>query len=216
MIAVQCTNQRKRIFKCSLRTLKYSLQHYLTMLGGTVSIPFILCPALCIEPDDPASGEILSTLFFVSGIATFLQTTFGVRLPIVQGGTFSFIIPAMAILALPENKCPDDFPSNGWGPDYNDTQKREEWQRRILDLQGAISVASIAQIIIGYFGIIGLMLNYITPLTVAPAVSMIGIYLFKSASNLASLNWSISMRYSIYFRQSWLCDSQVLTHCNLI
>ena len=216
MIAVQCTNQRKRIFKCSLRTLKYSLQHYLTMLGGTVSIPFILCPALCIEPNDPASGEILSTLFFVSGIATFLQTTFGVRLPIVQGGTFSFIIPAMAILALPENKCPDDFPSNGWGPDYNDTQKREEWQRRILDLQGAISVASIAQIIIGYFGIIGLMLNYITPLTVAPAVSMIGIYLFKSASNLASLNWSISMRYSIYFRQSWLCDSQVLTHCNLI
>ena len=176
------------------------------MLGGTVSIPFILCPALCIEPDDPASGEILSTLFFVSGIATFLQTTFGVRLPIVQGGTFSFIIPAMAILALPENKCPDDFPSNGWGPDYNDTQKREEWQRRILDLQGAISVASIAQIIIGYFGIIGLMLNYITPLTVAPAVSMIGIYLFKSASNLASLNWSISMRCSIYFRQSWLCD----------
>ena len=169
------------------------------MLGGTVSIPFILCPALCIEPDDPASGEILSTLFFVSGIATFLQTTFGVRLPIVQGGTFSFIIPAMAILALPENKCPEDFPSNGWGPDYNATQKTEEWQRRMLDLQGAISVASIAQIIIGYFGIIGLMLNYITPLTVAPAVSMIGIYLFKSASNLASLNWSISMRYCFAF-----------------
>ena len=41
---------------------------------------------------------------------------------------------------------------------------------------------------------IGLMLKYITPLTVAPAVSMIGIYLFKSASSLASLNWPISMR----------------------
>jgi nucleobase transporter 1/2 len=24
------------------------MQHYLTMLGGTISIPFILCPALCI------------------------------------------------------------------------------------------------------------------------------------------------------------------------
>ena len=165
------------------------------MLGGTVSITFILSPVLCIEQDDPARGEILSTLFFVSGIATFLQTTFGVRLPIVQGGNFTLIIPAMAILALPENKCPNDFPRNGWGPDYNATQKREEWQRRILDLQGAISVASIAQIFIGYFGIIGLILNYITPLTIAPAISMIGISLFKVASHEAAKNWYISMRY---------------------
>ena len=55
-------------------------QHYLTMVGGTISIPFLLCPALCIEPTDPARGYIISTLFFVSGITTFLQTTFGVRL----------------------------------------------------------------------------------------------------------------------------------------
>jgi nucleobase transporter 1/2 len=55
------------------------LQHYLTMLGATLSIPFLLCPALCIEPTDPARGSIISTLFFVSGIATLLQSTFGCR-----------------------------------------------------------------------------------------------------------------------------------------
>ena len=49
------------------------LQHYLTMFGGTVSIPFLLCPALCIEEDDPANGYIISTIFFVSGIVTLLQ-----------------------------------------------------------------------------------------------------------------------------------------------
>jgi xanthine/uracil permease len=33
---------------------RFFLQHYLTMFGGTVSIPFIICPALCMEPNDPA------------------------------------------------------------------------------------------------------------------------------------------------------------------
>ena len=76
------------------------------MFGGTVSIPFLLCPALCIEPDDPANGYIISTIFFVSGIVTLIQSTLGVRLPIIQGGTFTFIPPALAILSLPENQCP--------------------------------------------------------------------------------------------------------------
>ena len=59
-------------------------QHYLTMIGGTVSIPFLLCPELCISNTDPARGYIISTLFFVSGIVTLLQTTFGIRFVISQ------------------------------------------------------------------------------------------------------------------------------------
>merc|ERR1712001_2228 len=81
-------------------------QQYLTMFGATVSIPFILCPLLCISENDPARGYIISTMFFVSGIITLLQVTFGIRLPIVQGGTFSFLVPTIAILSLPANKCP--------------------------------------------------------------------------------------------------------------
>jgi nucleobase transporter 1/2 len=49
------------------------------MFGGTVSIPFIICPALCMESNDPARGYLISTIFFVSGIVTLMQTTFGVR-----------------------------------------------------------------------------------------------------------------------------------------
>ena len=80
------------------------LQHYLTMFGATLSIPFIICPALCIEPDDPARGYIISTLLFISGLVTLIQATFGIRLPIVQGGTFSFLAPTFAILSLEQNQ----------------------------------------------------------------------------------------------------------------
>ncbi len=49
------------------------------MFGATITVPFLVCPALCIEDDDPARGYIIATVFFVSGIVTFIQATFGVR-----------------------------------------------------------------------------------------------------------------------------------------
>ena len=78
--------------------------------------------------DDPARGYIVSSIFFVSGLVTLLQVTLGCtvlyyallhrtvlyytvlqvtlgcRLPIIQGGTFSFLVPTIAILSLPHNK----------------------------------------------------------------------------------------------------------------
>lgn len=39
------------------------------------------------------------SIFFASGLNTLLQTTWGDRLPIVQGGSFSFLTPAFAIIA---------------------------------------------------------------------------------------------------------------------
>ena len=49
------------------------------MFGGTISVPFILTPALCIEENDPVRSAIVSTIIFVSGIITLLQCTLGVR-----------------------------------------------------------------------------------------------------------------------------------------
>lgn len=54
------------------------------MIGAIVSIPFILTPALCMENEDPARGKIISTMIFVTGIVTYMQATWGCRLPIVQ------------------------------------------------------------------------------------------------------------------------------------
>ena len=54
-------------------------QHYLTMFGATLTVPFLVCPAMCVEDSDPAKAYIIATMFFVSGIVTLLQSTFGVR-----------------------------------------------------------------------------------------------------------------------------------------
>ncbi|XP_046989524.1 solute carrier family 23 member 1 isoform X1 [Schistocerca americana] len=166
-----------------------ALQHYLTMIGAIVSIPFILCPALCMKEDDPARGHIISTMIFVTGIVTFLQTTFGCRLPIVQGGTISFLVPTLAILSLPTWKCPSEEFITSLSPD----ERQELWQVRMRELSGAIAVSALVQVFIGYFGIIGVILKYVTPLTIVPTVSLVGLSLFENAADAASQHWGISM-----------------------
>lgn len=177
------------------------LQHFLTMIGGTLSIPYILCPSLCIREDDPARSYILSTIFFVSGIVTLLQTTLGCRLPIVQGGTFTFIAPTLTILGLEKFRCPEE----------EATWDEEMWHVRMREVQGAICVASLVQLVIGYTGLLGLVMRYITPLTIGPSVAMIGLSLFDVAAMNASGHWGVAIGtivlmilFSQYLENAWI------------
>jgi nucleobase transporter 1/2 len=42
-------------------------------------------------------ANVICTIFFVSGLITLLQTVVGDRLPIIQGGSFAYINPVLAI-----------------------------------------------------------------------------------------------------------------------
>ena len=57
------------------------VQHYLTMLGATVLIPLILCPNMGANGSQTA--EVISSIFFVSGINTLIQTSIGDRYVVV-------------------------------------------------------------------------------------------------------------------------------------
>lgn len=70
------------------------------------------------------------------------------RLPIVQGGTISFLVPILAILELPQWECPSDADLRA----MSSANRTEVWQVRMREISGAISVAAIVQVVIGYFG----------------------------------------------------------------
>ncbi|XP_073944862.1 solute carrier family 23 member 2 [Choristoneura fumiferana] len=165
-----------------------ALQHYLTMIGAIVAIPFILCPALCMRETDPDRSNIISTMIFVTGLVTWLQTTFGCRLPIVQGGTISFLVPTLAILGLPAWRCPPGDALDA----MTEEQRRLVWTSRMCELSGAIAVAALFQLFLGYFGVIGSLLRWVTPLTIAPTVALVGLTLFEHAADAAAGQWGVA------------------------
>jgi len=154
-----------------LETAILGLQHYLTMFGSTVAIPLLLAPALGIE-DPVQKGWLIATMFFVSGITTLLQTTFGNRLPIVQGGTFSFLAPTFAICGMA-------------------ALANAGWEVRMQHVQGAIIAGSLGEILIGASGIIGRLLRFVGPITIAPTIALIGLSLFKFGAPEAGRHWPI-------------------------
>ena len=52
-------------------------------------------------------------------------------------------------------------------------------------IQGAIMVSSLFQIVIGFTGLVGFLLRFIGPLTIAPTITLVGVALFKVAAGNA-------------------------------
>uniref|UniRef100_A0A3B4X274 Si:dkey-106n21.1 n=1 Tax=Seriola lalandi dorsalis TaxID=1841481 RepID=A0A3B4X274_SERLL len=193
---VYSLNDRPPWYLCIL--LGFQLQHYILAFGGIIAIPLILAEPLCIKDNNAAKSQLISTIFLVSGLCTLMQTAIG-TLPILQGGTFSFITPTLAILALPKWQCPaPKAPGILSTPLQNSTSplqmedSDEVWMSRMREIQGAILVSSLLQIILGFSGLVGLVLKFIGPLAIAPTINLIGLSLFIEAGKKCGGHWGIA------------------------
>ncbi|MFC6991848.1 uracil-xanthine permease family protein [Haladaptatus sp. GCM10025707] len=147
------------------------MQHYLTMVGANIAVPLILAGAMGMPPE--ITARLVGTFFVVSGIATLAQTTFGNRYPIVQGAPFSMLAPALAIIGVVGS-----FPGD------------PGWEVMIVHLQGAIIAAALAEVAIGYFGVVGKLKQFLSPVVVAPTIALIGLSLFSVPQvTRADQNW---------------------------
>ncbi|XDV48773.1 hypothetical protein PO909_018145 [Leuciscus waleckii] len=167
------------------------LQHYLTCFSGTIAVPFLLAEAMCVGHDQWATSQLIGTIFFCVGITTLLQTTFGCRLPLFQASAFAFLAPSRAILSLEKWKCN----STGFAL-LNATElphTEDIWYPRIREIQGAIIVSSLIEVVIGALGLPGVLLKYIGPLTITPTVTLIGLSGFRAAGERAGKHWGIAM-----------------------
>uniref|UniRef100_A0A4W4H875 Solute carrier family 23 member 1 n=1 Tax=Electrophorus electricus TaxID=8005 RepID=A0A4W4H875_ELEEL len=169
--------------------LLLGLQHYLTCFSGTIAVPFLLADAMCVGRDQYTVSQLVGTIFTCVGITTLIQTTFGVRLPLFQASAFAFLIPAQAILGLDRWKCPPE------GILYYCLQNKQAGLTVISgpQIQGAIIVSSLVEVVIGLVGLPGLLLNSIGPLTVTPTVSLIGLSVFQTAGDRAGSHWGLSL-----------------------
>lgn len=102
-------------------------------------------------------------------------------------------MPVLAILNLPQWKCPSADKMNM----MSTAERTELWQLRMREISGAIAVSAIFQLVIGFTGFVGKLLKIITPLTIVPTVSLVGLTLFKHAGETAAKHWGIAVRYNV-------------------
>ncbi|XP_052819866.1 solute carrier family 23 member 2-like isoform X1 [Mya arenaria] len=178
----------------------FGLQQVLLSISSTISIPLIVAREICAGDLDLVKSEILSTFLFMCGVCTILQTTVGVRLPIIQGGCHKFIPAVTALMALPMWKCPD-FAAAGVGGNVTsgngtnvtfELDRTEIWQSRMREIQGGIILASLVQVFIGCTGILGFILHYIGPITIVPTITLVGLSLIDVALRFCQVHWGIS------------------------
>ncbi|PPS02924.1 hypothetical protein GOBAR_AA17743 [Gossypium barbadense] len=168
----------------------YGFQHYLSMLGSLILIPLVIVPAMGGTYEDTAN--VVSTVLFVSGVTTLLHSFFGSRLPLIQGSSFVFLAPALAIINSPEFRG-----LNG-----------NNFKHIMKELQGAIIIASAFQTLLGYSGLMSLFLRLINPVVVAPTVAAVGLsfysYGFPQVGNcleIGAVQILLVIIFSLYLRK---------------
>tara|TARA_R110002049_G_scaffold2750_2_gene21360 strand:+ start:55659 stop:57092 length:1434 start_codon:yes stop_codon:yes gene_type:complete len=156
------------------KAMVLALQHVLTMFGSTVAVPLLLGPAMGMET--PAIALLISSVMLCSGIATLIQSTFGSRLPIIQGVSFSFLAAFFMIIAAvhPEGETVDA----GAAMPY---------------IAGAIIVGAVVEMIIGFSGLMGQIRRVLSPVVVGPVIMLIGLALYQAGAPIAATHWPISI-----------------------
>ena len=63
----------------------------------------------------------------------------------------------------------------------------------IFQIQGAVVIASLFQVAVGFTGLLGLLLRFIGPITIASTISLVGLALFDVAADFSGNHWWIAL-----------------------
>lgn len=191
-------------------TIMAALQHILLSISGCLTTSSVVSDAACVPYDHPVRSQLFCTTMFMVGFCTLTQTWLGVRLPIFQGPSSSFLVPLLALQRDPVWQCKKKQPgaqqqvsTDSWLSnvtvganmssigDVYDPLPGITW--RLQEMAGALMVASLVEVIFGGFGLLGLMLRFIGPITVACTISLIGVSLFRLPSIYSKPNFIVAL-----------------------
>ena len=155
------------------RALVLALQHTLTMFGATVSVPLLLGPKMGMDPGE--IGILISSVMLCSGVATLIQTTFGSRLPIIQGVSFSFLAAFGAIIGA-------------------DPPVERPWDGAMMMryIAGTIMAGAVIEMVVGFSGLMGRLRRMLSPVAIGPVIMLIGLALFQHGAPKAGTHWPTS------------------------
>uniref|UniRef100_A0A8R1I369 Uncharacterized protein n=1 Tax=Caenorhabditis japonica TaxID=281687 RepID=A0A8R1I369_CAEJA len=155
--------------------LLFGLQQMMICLSSLLVIPYVVSDMLCAgEQAIQIRVQLISATFVTSGIATILQTTFGMRLSILHGPSFAFL-PALHTFQA-------TFPCD-------ENTNVNDWEEKMQMIAGSCLIAVLIMPILGFTGLVGVISRYIGPVTIVPIMSLLTIGTVPDIEQKMALHW---------------------------
>ncbi|CAO4374520.1 unnamed protein product [Caenorhabditis nigoni] len=163
--------------------LLLGFQQMMICLSMLLVVPYLVSGMVC--PGDKETEirvQLISASFVTSGIATLLQTTFGMRLAILHGPSFAYL-PVL-------NTFQATYPCN----EQTDTSL---WQHKMQMISGSCLVAVLVMPLFGITGLIGFLSKFIGPITIVPIMTLLTISAVPDVEQKMALHWMSSVEFLI-------------------
>ncbi|PIC33216.1 hypothetical protein B9Z55_013277 [Caenorhabditis nigoni] len=157
----------------------FGFQQAMLCMSGLLVYPFLISNCACAGAAAvQLRVQLISATFVSCGIATILQTTFGLRLSVLHGPAMAFLPPLLAYKT--QNHCPYTD---------HDNVPPEFWMGRMREIQGSLLLACLVFIFVGMIGIAGHLSNLIGPITIVPLMLLLTTSIVPTIEEKLSLHW---------------------------
>ncbi|XP_052804781.1 solute carrier family 23 member 1-like [Mya arenaria] len=176
-------------------TLFFAMQQVLMSLSRSLSTALLVADIVCARTDENFKARLLSTTLFISGVTSFLQNTIGIRLPLYQGPAMTYVVPLLAMSSLPQWKCPDLTGSTAANSTINITDGAYggDYAVKVRQLEGSLMIAGAVHMLFGLTGMVGVLLRFIGPVTIIPALTVVALYIYRATTKFAKAQWGVAM-----------------------
>ncbi|TMS38496.1 hypothetical protein L596_005211 [Steinernema carpocapsae] len=157
------------------------LQQMMVCVSGLLVAPYIISEKVCAgQAELGLRATLISTTFVASGVATIIQSTFGLRLAVLQGPSLAFFPPLIAYFYEHSKDCKATV---------HDFVPEEEWLPRIQTIVGCLVSASSLLVFVGMTGMVGAISKNLGPVTIAPVVLLLCLSNVPLVVEKAKLHW---------------------------
>lgn len=151
----------------------YAFQTVVTMLGPMSITPLALAAACGMTPLQTA--QVLGLCMIGSGLGTLCQTTWGVRLPVVQTMSLAFMAGYISIAGIVTAE-------NGGVVDV---------KLIMCYIMGAVILGGMMEFLLGVTGLITKLKRVFTPVIMGPVMMLIMLSMATTTVGWASENWFV-------------------------
>ncbi|XP_052225861.1 solute carrier family 23 member 1-like isoform X4 [Dreissena polymorpha] len=196
----------------------FGFQQAVISIAHQLVVSLLVAEVVCASNDSALKARLLSSTLFMTGFTTLLMVTIGSRLPLFQGAAIEYLSPLLMLGAVDSTFCATDTKracvhsanqavmnvsvfdrvSNAttlMTSLFNNTSisDYERSINAITSLQGSLMVAGALHTFVGFTGLVGVMLRFVGPMTIIPAVLLIGLYMIKATAKFVFVNWIVAV-----------------------